>query len=118
MSSNINITRICQFCGVEFTAKTTVTKHCSDPCRKRAYKARKRKEKIEKSNLQTGDIIKKPLVEIQHKEFLSIQETCLLLGISRTSLWRTIKTGKLKVGKIGKKIIIPKNSINKLFLQI
>ena len=50
MSSNIRVQRICQFCGKEFTARTTVTKYCSDVCAKRAYKARKRTEKVEISN--------------------------------------------------------------------
>ena len=40
MSSNIAIQRICQHCGKEFTARTTVTQYCSDDCAKRAYKAR------------------------------------------------------------------------------
>src|SRR5690554_6590748 len=31
MSSNIRITRVCQFCGNSFTAKTTVTKFCGYP---------------------------------------------------------------------------------------
>ncbi|RXQ89484.1 DNA-binding protein [Ancylomarina salipaludis] len=118
MSSNIQIMRICQFCGKEFLAKTTVTKHCSDPCRKRAYKARKKNEKIEASNKATNELKQKPLIDIQHKEYLSLKETCFLLGISRTSLWRVIKEGNLNVGKIGGKIIIPKSSIKELFLQI
>ena len=46
MSSNIEIERICQHCNKDFIAKTTVTRYCSDDCAKRAYKARKRAEKI------------------------------------------------------------------------
>ena len=47
MSSNIRISKICQHCGQEFVAKTTVTKFCSDNCAKRNYKKRKREEKIQ-----------------------------------------------------------------------
>jgi len=46
MSSNIRVLRICKLCGEEFIAKTTVTKFCGDRCAKRAYKARKKDEKI------------------------------------------------------------------------
>ncbi|HBH06588.1 MAG TPA: DNA-binding protein, partial [Flavobacteriales bacterium] len=43
MSSNMRIPKICQECGSDFIAKTTVTQYCSDRCSKRAYKKRKRK---------------------------------------------------------------------------
>ena len=33
MSSNINIKRVCKHCNTFFTAKTTITKYCSDLCR-------------------------------------------------------------------------------------
>ena len=38
MSSNIFVQRICEECGNEFTARTTVTRFCGDRCAKRAYK--------------------------------------------------------------------------------
>ena len=62
MSSNIRIPKICEFCNNAFIAKTTTTRYCSDNCFKKAYKARKREEKInnafevekEKNSLKTG----------------------------------------------------------------
>lgn len=47
MCSNLYIPKTCKHCGNAFTARTTVTKYCGDSCAKRAYKARKRKEKIQ-----------------------------------------------------------------------
>ena len=38
MSSNIRITRACQYCGDSLTAKTIVTKFYGDNCAKKAYK--------------------------------------------------------------------------------
>ena len=115
MSSNIRIKRFCEQCGEEFTAKTTVTRYCGDRCAKRAYKARKRAEKIEQSNKETKQVIERPLVELQAKEFLTIQETCQLIGVSRTTLWRTIKKGKLKAGKLGNRTVIRKTDLQNLF---
>jgi hypothetical protein len=37
MSSNIRIEKKCFFCGATFIARTTVTKHCSNSCAKKAY---------------------------------------------------------------------------------
>lgn len=67
------VKRICQHCGNEFQAQTSVTKYCGDNCAKRADKARKRTEKIEASNEETR-VIQAPIVEIQAKDFLSIGE--------------------------------------------
>lgn len=115
MSSNIRIKRICQHCGEEFIAKTTVTQYCGDRCAKRAYKARKKAEKIEASNEETRQQIEQPIIELQAKEFLTIQETCKLLGISRTTLWRIIKDGRLKTAKLGTRVIIRKLDLQDLF---
>lgn len=72
-------------------------------------------ERIEASNLETKKVILQPIMELQAKEFLTIQETCKLLGISRTTLWRILKQGKLKSAKIGSRVIIRKEDLNSLF---
>lgn len=115
MSSNIRLTRICEQCGESFIAKTTVTRFCGDRCAKRAYKVRKRAEKIAESDEQTQSVIRQPILEVQAKEFLTIKETCQVLGISRTTLWRTIKDGRLKTGKFGRRVIIRKIDLEALF---
>lgn len=112
MSSNIRLNKICQFCGSSFVAKTTVTKFCSDNCAKRAYKARVRKEKIKKALKQP----KEPLLEIMplisNKEYLNIQEAGQLIGSSRWTIHRLIKSGKLKAAKVGSRIIISRKAID------
>ena len=115
MSSQIRLQRICQHCGNEFTAQTTVTKFCGDYCAKRAYKLRKRAEKVAASNEETRQVIEKPIEELRAKEFLSIADACLLLGISRTSLWRAVKDGRLTIANIGKRKVLSRTAINRLF---
>ena len=116
MSSNIRLPKICLHCEGEFIAKTTVTKYCSDRCAKRAYKARKRKEKIEESKNVTMAVIEQPLTDIQVREFLSVADTCKLFNISRTTIWRLIKLEKLKTAKLGSRVIIRKEDLQKLFI--
>ena len=72
MSSNIQVQRICQHCGTEFTARTTVTKYCSHRCGSLANKAKKRAEKVQKSNSETKQIKTKPIEELKAKEFLTV----------------------------------------------
>ncbi len=115
MSSNLRITRICQQCGESFIAKTTVTKNCSNRCARRAYKARKRAEKMKASKKEVTEIIERPIVEVQARDYLSVDDTCRLLNVSRSTIWRLAKTGVLKTAKLGSRVIIRKSDLNKLF---
>lgn len=115
MSSNIEITRICQFCDNEFTARTTVTKYCSHRCASRAYKARQRGNDISKSNQETAEIISAPIIELQAKDFLSVSDASELLGVSRWTLSRAITDGRLNAVRFGKRIVIKRTEIDRLF---
>ena len=95
MSSNIRIEKICQQCGETFIAKTTVTKYCGDRCSKRAYKARKRNEKIEAAKQETLKIKTQPIEELQAKEFLTVKEVAALLSCSVRSVYYQIENGDL-----------------------
>ncbi len=116
MSSNIQLQRICEHCGNEFTARTTVTRFCGDNCAKAAYKARKRSAKIERSNQQTLKIKTKPIEEIKVKEFLSVRDVAKLIGSSRQMVYDLIKSGRIKAVNLKiKKTIIPRSEIDRLF---
>lgn len=116
MSSNIEIQRICQYCNKEFTARTTVTKYCSDNCSKRAYKARKRAEKVAKSNIETHKIKTQPIEILKAKEFLSIKEACELIGISRRTIYRMFYRNELNLIKIGTRSIIKRSELDKILI--
>lgn len=115
MSSNIQITRVCEYCHSEFTARTTVTKYCSHPCASRAYKARARGSKVAKSNAETVQTLSAPIVELQTKDFLTVAEACQLLSVSRWTLGRAIKDERLKVVRLGKRIVIKRSDVDRLF---
>ena len=117
MSSNIKIQRICQHCGNEFTARTTVTQLCSDICRKRAYKARVKAAKIESSNKETQRIKSQPIEQLKAKAFLSIADTCKLIGISRRTVYRMIERGELITGKAGKRTIIRRSDLEQVIFD-
>ena len=116
MSSNIFISRICQFCEAEFTARTTVTKYCSHRCASRAYKARQRGKDIEKSNIERAETLAAPIIKIQTKDYLSVDETAKLLGISRWTLGRAIQDKRLNAVRFGKRIIIKRTDVDSLFV--
>jgi excisionase family DNA binding protein len=116
MSSNIKIPKVCEHCKETFIAKTTVTRFCSTSCAGKAFKNRKSKELLQ--TIQMEEYRKSVGINmdlIQAKEFLSIKEACLLLGVSRMSLHRYIKKKMIITHKLGGKVIIKKQAITKLF---
>lgn len=115
MSSNILIQRICDFCGNEFTARTTVTKYCQHRCASMAYKARTRNSKIKTSNFETVKSVSIPIAAVQAKDFLKVEEVCGLLGISRSTVSRAIKENRLNAVRFGRRIVIKRTDVDRLF---
>jgi excisionase family DNA binding protein len=116
MSSNIEVQRICQHCGKEFTARTTVTQYCGDDCAKRAYKARQRAARIEVSNKETLHIKIKPIEEIKAKEFLTVRDVATLLNCSVRSVYYYINSGNIKAVNLGERVTrVKRSDIDKLF---
>ena len=130
MSSNIKIPKFCQYCGQAFVAQTTTTRYCSKTCNSRHYKQKKREEKVQAAlqqemntpsqmeqmqTLQTLPIKVGNHVNLRVKEFLSVQEAADLVGASRWNIQRMIKREQIKVGKLGRRTIIPRTEIDNLF---
>ena len=118
MSSNIQVQRVCQYCGNDFTARTTVTQFCSDTCSKRAWKEKRRAEKIEASNKETQRIKTQPIEELKAKEFLTVREVARLLNCSLRSAYYYIGSGNIKAVNLGQRITrVKRSEIDKLFEQ-
>ena len=115
MSTNIQVQRICQHCGKEFTARTTVTRFCSNACSSKAYKANVKTLKVELSNRETQRVVSKPIEELKAKPFLSIWEAGKLLGVSRRTIYRMLDRGELNSGKAGTRTIIKRSDIDNIF---
>lgn len=116
MSSNIQITRICEYCNKEFTAKTTVTRYCSHTCNSRAYKAIVKSKKIKNSNEQTANVRIQPIEILKVKEFLTVKDITILLNCSRQTIYKLIASGKLNAIKLNnKKIFVKRSDLDKLF---
>ncbi len=116
MSSNIKVKRICDFCGESFEARTTVTRFCSHRCNSRYYKSVARGKKIVKSNSETTAKVLRPMEMLKAKEYLSVNEACKLIGVSRMTLHRQIKSRRLKATTIGRRIIIRREDIDTMLL--
>lgn len=115
MSTNMKITRICEFCNSEFAAQTTVTRFCSSKCNKAMNRANARGIKIKKSNSETTKIKYGDIEGVKTKEFLSINESSLLFGISRRTIYRIIARGELDIAKFGARTVIRRCDLDTFF---
>ncbi|BAX82343.1 helix-turn-helix domain-containing protein [Labilibaculum antarcticum] len=119
MSSNLQIKKVCAWCEKPFVAKTTTTKYCSHICNSRAYKAQKKKEKIQQhTNLNIFDISEQSYDYLNSKEYLKVKEVSTLLGLCRQTIYNLIYTGQLKASKISPRItLIKRSDIDEMFAQ-
>lgn len=116
MSSNIRVSRVCQYCQKEFEAKTTVTKTCSDYCAKRLYKQKQKAAKIEASNMEIQAVKLKPVVELKAKEFLTVKDLSKLLNCSTRTAYHLIEKGMIKAVNLAqRKTLVKRSEIDKLF---
>jgi excisionase family DNA binding protein len=118
MSSNIEVQKVCKHCGIEFTARTTVTRFCSLKCTSAAYKQKERVKKVEHANKETRQILNRPIEELKAKDFLTVREAARLLSCSVRSAYRFINSGKIKAVNLGERSTRVKRShIDRLFEQ-
>jgi len=116
MTSNIRITKKCVYCGNEFIAKTVLTMYCSHNCNRRHYKLKLKQAKIQLATQPENNFTYQQK-EIKECEYLSITQTCVLVGISRTTLYRLLKSNRLNHINIGRRVIIRKLDIERLYDQ-
>ena len=118
MGSNIYLQKICEQCGKEFTARTTVTRFCSHTCSSRAYKDRTRKDKVEKIKTDTIRIKTKEIREIQARDVLTVSEVAALVGCSRRTAYRLAATGTIKSANLGQRLTRIRRSEVDSFLSL
>ena len=120
MSSNIRLKKVCQDCGNLFTAKTTVTKFCSDDCAKRNYKKRKREASIKLSNETTSDEITRRVdgvattVEKEGgtpKSLIDLEELSAITSLSIRTLFRLMQNRRFPRLKIGNRLLFKKDDV-------
>ena len=104
-TSSIRITKICQWCGVEFVAQKVSTKYCSHRCANLAYKQTVRDKRVKQAEAETLSIkLEKPIENVKDKEYLSFAQAGKLLGLSRQAVYNMVKSGNLKASKISSRL--------------
>ena len=90
-------TRKCSFCGKSFVTRSGVQRYCSEACQAEAKRARAEL----KNNLFKAA---RPLMEIQHQEYLTFSKVATLMGCSRQYVYKLVALGKLKASRISNRM--------------
>ncbi len=106
--------KICVFCQEVFVAMKNSTLYCSQKCAAKAYKENKRQEKLLQDKALVKSQLTAPVVMIQAREVLSLNEVSLLLGVSRWTVARMIKTQKIRTFSIGTRRLVLRDELDKI----
>ena len=116
------IPKTCTYCGKAYIAKTTFTRYCCLKCNSRHWKQKAKEEKIQNSliaqqqTMQSQQTLQTAIpISLQSKKYLCVQDAAELIGVSRWTINRMIKRGDLIIHKFGRKKIIERSQIDKLF---
>ena len=115
MSSNIEITKTCRWCGKEFIARKTSTEYCSHRCSGLAYKERKRQKKLQEFHDEYARTKPGGTAEVEHQEFLTPIQLSRLLGICRASIYNYISVGVIKTLRLRGKTLIRRKDVEAMF---
>ncbi len=113
-ASNLPYPKVCIYCQKVFEARKSSARFCSLQCAQRAYKENERQKKLAESNQKFQKDLMTDIQKIQAREVLSLEQVATLLGVSRWTINRFIKKGKLKTVKVLGRRLILRIEINKI----
>ena len=115
-TSSIRIKKICQWCGAEFEAQKVSTKYCSHRCANLAYKQATREKRVKQVEAETHFIkSEKPKENVKDKEYLSIAQASVLLGLSLQAVYKMIYAGHLVAYKLSSRLsFVKREEIDKM----
>ena len=108
-TSKFRVLRTCEFCGKEFYAQKVTTRFCSRRCNELAYKQRRRQRQITEAEAK---VQQKPIEEVGNKEFLSLQDTSVLFGITKRSVYNLIYNRVLQAFRLSSRMTLIRRSVN------
>lgn len=109
-ASKVQFERICPICGTRFLAKTLYSIYCSSRCSKVAFQRNKAAEEKEKRRQELAAQIP------NDRDYISVPEACNLYGISKATIYRLIRLGRVEHFNAGQRLIrISRSSIEKMY---
>ena len=111
----MEIQRKCLWCGKPFIAHTMVTRYCSKSCTSKAYKDKKRKERLQEYEVGQAQKTLQSVGIVADKPYLSPVDVAALLGISRATIYRHMANGLRCALQLRGRTIIRRSDLEKMF---
>lgn len=109
-ASKYKLERKCERCGKTFLAKTIYSKYCSEACSKAVYREKKRESKKEEQRQELASKIP------EERPYISIAEAVTLFGVSRDTIYRLVRSGKIPAINLGERLTrISRTHIESMF---
>lgn len=102
--SQLKIPRICEYCSKPFEAKTVSTRFCSKECGNKSGKEIKKQAKEDERKQQILKESAASIAKIQTRPYISISEAVVLFGISKNTIHRLIKSGRIPGINLGERL--------------
>lgn len=102
--SKLKIPKICEHCGKPFEAKTVTTRFCSSYCGNKSGKERKQQTQEAERKQTLLEQSAGKIAKMQTRPFLSISEATMMFGISKNTIHRLIKAGKIPAFNLGTRL--------------
>jgi len=116
MRSKQPIKKICEYCKQEFEAGKATVRFCSHKCSNQALRDAKRKEVVQLTETLTKqkrtEFVKKDLAD---RQYISIAEAAMLLGVCKQTAYNLAHTGKIKASRVSNRLtFVSRKSIDDL----
>jgi len=117
--SKLKLPKVCEHCGKAFEAKTVTTRFCSDACNSASLRNRKKQVLEEERKQQILQESVATIAEIQTRPYISVPEAVVLFGISKDTIRRLIKAGKIPAINLGQRLTrISRTHIEAMFTAV
>jgi len=117
--SKLKIPKICEQCGKPFEAKTVVTRFCSPICVNKSGKEKKRESKDVERKQSILEQSTNQIAHIQTRPYISISDATVLFGISKDTIRRLIKAGKIPAVNLGQRLTrVSRLHIEAMFTEV
>ena len=117
--SQLKIPKICEQCGKAFEAKTVITRFCTTACANKSGKERKKQAKeAERKQTLLKESAEK-IAQMQTRPYISITEATILFGISKNTIHRLIKAGKVPAFNLGERLTrVSRKHLEEMFTAV
>lgn len=117
--SKLKIPRICEHCQKPFEAKTVLTRFCTKSCNDKFSKAKKRIDKQNEETIKLLENSASKIADIQTRPYITVAEATVLFGISKDTVYRLVKSGKLPGANLGQRLTrVSRKHIESLFTLV